>query len=89
MEPKVLVIDEKDNVAVALEDIPAGSEISLPDGRRFDAVSHIPYSHKVALVALNAGDTVVKYGEAIGCAADDIEVGELVHTHNLKPIEGT
>jgi altronate dehydratase len=89
MERKVLVIDEKDNVAVALEDIPAGSAIILPDGRRFSAAGDIPYSHKVALSSLRAGDTVIKYGEAIGCAADDIKMGELVHIHNLKPTEGT
>ena len=87
MEHKVLVIDEKDNVAVALEDISAGTEIELPDGRRFSAAGDIPYSHKVALVALRAGDTVIKYGEVIGRASGDIKAGEWVHTHNLKPVE--
>jgi len=89
MEPKVLVIDQKDNVAVALEDIAAGTEILLPDGRRFNAADAIPESHKVSLADISASDTVVKYGEAIGCAAGDIKVGEWVHTHNIKPTEGT
>ena len=89
MESLVLIIDEKDNVAVALEDIPAGTEIVLPDGRRLSAVDAIPYSHKVALADMSEGDTVTKYGEAIGRAAGDIKVGEWVHTHNLKPAEET
>jgi altronate hydrolase len=87
MEQKVLVIEVKDNVAVALEDILAGTELVLSDGRRFNAVTDIPYSHKVAIVALSAGDTVIKYGEAIGQASGDIRMGELVHTHNLEPVE--
>jgi altronate dehydratase len=87
MEPSALVIEEKDNVAVALEDIPAGTEIVLSDGRRFAAVDSIPYSHKVALVDMSAGDTVTKYGESIGRAAGNIKMGEWVHTHNLKPAE--
>jgi len=87
MEQRVLIIDERDNVAVALEDIPAGTEILLPDGRKIRSVSDIPYSHKVSLAALSAGDTVMKYGEAIGRAAADIEMGEWVHSHNLEPME--
>lgn len=44
----------------------------------------IPAGHKVALCAINKGEAVVKYGHRIGFAAEDIEKGAWVHTHNVK-----
>mgnify|MGYP003293030080 CR=1 FL=1 len=44
----------------------------------------VPAGHKVALKNINKGDCVIKYGEIIGVAKDDIKAGEWVHTHNLK-----
>jgi len=83
----VIVINEKDNVAVALLDIAAGAEVVLPDGGRFEAVNDVPYSHKVALIDIAEGGPVIKYGESIGEAAREIRKGECVHTHNLKSEE--
>jgi altronate dehydratase len=87
MENIVLVIHEKDNVAVALEEIPRDTEIILPDGRKLRAANDIPYCHKVALADLREGDAIIKYGETIGRAAGNIDAGAWVHTHNLKPLE--
>lgn len=87
MAVRVLVINEKDNVGVALEDIAAGSNVSLPGGSEFPAENDIPYSHKVAIRKINAGEGMIKYGETIGTAARDIEVGEWVHTHNMESSE--
>lgn len=87
MKPNVIIINQDDNVAVALVDIPAGSSVRLPDGEAFAALEDIPFSHKVALRDIPSGDTVRKYGEAIGCAGEDIRQGGWIHTHNLK-IEG-
>lgn len=39
---------------------------------------------KYALSSIKKGDTVIKYGFPIGCATEDIGVGELVHSHNLR-----
>ncbi len=87
MKPNVIVIKEQDTVAVALEDIPEGEVVMLPDGNEFTALERIPYSHKVALVDIQQGMAVLKYGEAIGYALGDIKKGAWVHTHNLT-IEG-
>jgi altronate dehydratase len=83
MEKPILVINEKDNVAVALRDLEAGETMALPGGGRLTAATDIPYGHKVALVALDEGDPVVKYGEAIGLASRAVGRGEWVHTHNM------
>ena len=40
--------------------------------------------HKYALCHITAGENVIKYGSPIGHATADIQVGEHVHTHNLK-----
>ncbi|MBO5453878.1 MAG: altronate dehydratase [Clostridia bacterium] len=40
--------------------------------------------HKYALCDIKKGENIIKYGEAIGHATEDIKKGEHVHTHNLK-----
>lgn len=83
MDVNVIVINPRDNVAVALEDISAGSEVRPPAADPFLALEKIPYSHKVALMDMAAGHMVRKYGEPIGSASVDIRKGSWVHTHNL------
>ena len=83
MKPNVIIINHKDNVAVALEDIPEGGVVALPGGDEFTALERIPYSHKVALADIKPGTEVQKYGEVIGYALGDIRKGAWVHTHNL------
>ena len=48
------------------------------------ASGEIPAGHKYALKDIKKGEPVVKYGQIIGRATDDIEKGEWVHTHNVK-----
>lgn len=38
--------------------------------------------HKYALKDINKGDSIIKYGSAIGHANTDIKAGDHVHTHN-------
>jgi len=83
MKANVIVINPQDNVAVALEDIPEGTEVRPPAGDTFTALEKISYSHKVALVDIHAGQTILKYGESIGIASADIRRGSWIHTHNL------
>jgi hypothetical protein len=47
----------------------------------------VPYGNKVAIVRIAAGSPIVKYGERIGDASRDIEPGDVVHTHNVTPLE--
>ena len=77
--PDFIHIHPKDNVAVALRAIPAGTVFN-----GIAAKADIPQGHKMALTALSAGDQVVKYGFSIGHATAPIAPGEWVHTHNMK-----
>ena len=81
-----MIIDPKDNVAVAIEPIAKGEtatyicegkEVSLP------ALEDITIYHKLATRDIRKGEPVVKYGEHIGLAAEDIPVGYYVHDHNV------
>ena len=47
------------------------------------AAEAIPSGHKMATRRIAAGETVLKYGQAIGAATQDIPAGAHVHTHNL------
>ena len=44
----------------------------------------IPAGHKYALKHIGKGEAVIKYGEIIGRATQDIQEGEWVHTHNVR-----
>ena len=49
-----------------------------------DGSDKIPAGHKYALRGIACGEYVIKYGEIIGRATQDIAEGEWVHTHNVK-----
>ena len=88
--PQFLVHSPKDNVGViVVEDLKAGTAmpgvITENDTTASCQANHdIPIGHKVALVDLKAGDTVIKYGEDIGRMIADAKRGDHVHVHNMK-----
>lgn len=87
MKYNVLVVNPKDNVAIVIEDIHKGEGVVLPGGDTFYALSDIPYGHKIAINDLEAGASVMKYGEAIGKLKCDVMKGEWVHLHNVLIVE--
>lgn len=81
-----MIIDGKDNVAVAIEPIAKGDTVTyLYEGKdvSFTAVQDITIYHKLAIRDIAKGEPIVKYGEHIGVAAQDIRAGEHVHEHNV------
>ena len=89
---KVFVVYATDNVGTAvLEAIQAGDPVGC-NGERSDleviAQDSIAYGHKIALMDIAAGDTVLKYGLSIGSATRAIQAGEHVHTHNVESNRG-
>lgn len=81
--PGVLVLDSRDNVAVALQAIAAGTTVETGGGRV--TVAHdIPCGHKFARTAIATGANVLKFGQPIGHATDAIPAGGWIHTHNVK-----
>ncbi|MBT4640564.1 MAG: UxaA family hydrolase [Deltaproteobacteria bacterium] len=84
MNPNTFIINSKDNVGVALEDIPRGGAIKLPDGAELLALADIGFSHKVLLKDASQGDDILKYGEVIAQVTQDVKQGDWIHVHNLN-----
>ena len=56
-----LMINDNDNVIVALQTIPQGTELTLEDGRMVVAGEEIPAGHKMAIADIAEGTPVIKY----------------------------
>ncbi|HCO48519.1 MAG TPA: hydrolase [Spirochaetaceae bacterium] len=85
-----LIIDEKDNVVVAIEPIAKGSPVRFAlknDEVAFTALDDIIIYHKVARSDIRKGASVFKYGERIGEAVKDIPIGSHVHVHNISNLK--
>jgi altronate dehydratase small subunit len=84
---RALIMHPSDNVATAVEEIPAGDEVAVPvrgGVLTLRAAEPIPFGFKIALQEIPQGEIVRKYGETIGKASAPIAVGALVHVHNLE-----
>lgn len=76
---KLFKINDKDNVAVALEELKKGEVID-----NIKLLDDIPFGHKVLLNDLKSGENIIKYGNPIGHLTIDCKKGEHIHEHNLK-----
>src|SRR5690606_14035363 len=76
----------RDNVATLLDEAKEGSFIRLlgemDTPLELIAGQDIPSAHKIALVRIEPGEAVLKYGHRIGHATRGISEGEWVHLHN-------
>ena len=81
--PMLIRLAERDNVAVATRNLAHGAEVEV-DGVALTTRDPIPFAHKVAIRAIEAGGQVFKYGVPIGRAKVAIEPGRHVHVHNIS-----
>lgn len=83
MQKKVLKVNPKDNVIVALLDLPAGESVHL-DGTDYTVIKYIKAKHKFAAVDFEEGDHIIMYGVIVGKANQPIKKGEVITTENVK-----
>jgi altronate hydrolase len=83
MQKKVLKVNPKDNVIVALLDLPAGESVHL-DGADYTILKDIKAKHKFAAVDFEDGDHIIMYGVIVGKANQSIKKGEVITTENVK-----
>jgi altronate dehydratase small subunit len=91
MRRNAIVIKHQDNVATAIQDIPAGQIASAGIEDRnvsIKVVQEIHLGHKLALCHIGKGEDILKYGTVIGFATHDINPGEHVHVHNVESKRG-
>ncbi|MDI9348266.1 MAG: UxaA family hydrolase [Methylacidiphilales bacterium] len=89
-KPHLLVHHSGDSVGViVIEGLEKNTTMHcavLDSGATFSLTCNqsAPIGHKIALVDLAVGDTVIKYGADIGKVVAPIKKGDHVHVHNLK-----
>lgn len=79
---KTMLIEEKDNVAVASESIEPG-EGAMVAGEVIIANDFIKEGHKIARYDIPKGTEIIKYGVHIGISIAPIKKGDWVHDHNV------
>ena len=90
MATDIIIHDEKDNVGVVVIDkITPNQEFScwiMENDKtvKIQSINEIQLGHKIALIDLKEGDTILKYGHDIGKVVKSIKKGEHVHVHNVK-----
>jgi altronate hydrolase len=82
MPRKVLKLDSKDNVLIALTDLRKSEQIPF-DSQTYMMESDVPAKHKFATEDLAIGATVRMYGVIVGKAVEAIRRGGLLTTRNL------
>jgi altronate hydrolase len=82
-QKNVLKLDVRDNVVIALKNLPNASRVSV-DGLDIDLVTDVPAKYKFAMRDLAAGEPVIMYGVMVGKAAAPICRGEVITVRNLR-----
>ena len=91
MKRHALVIKTRDNVATAIQDIPAGLNAVVgidQETLTVNVLKDIALGHKFAVKDIAKGDDVLKYNCVIGRATADIRTGEHVHVQNMESLRG-
>ena len=83
MKSRVLQLDSRDNVLVALADLKQGETIRWA-GRSYVLKTDVSAKHKFATTDLAAGDRVVMYGVLVGQAVHPIAAGEALTLGNIR-----
>jgi altronate hydrolase len=76
----VIRLHADDNVLIARTDVSIGA--ALGDG--LSSRSQVPAGHKIAARRIARGEPILKYATTIGFAANDVEAGSWVHSHNVE-----
>ncbi|KUG11127.1 altronate hydrolase [Elizabethkingia sp. HvH-WGS333] len=83
MKNKILRINPKDNVLVALQDIEQGEKV-LFEGLEYETLEKIPAKHKFFMQDLPQGSEVMMYGVLVGKTQFDVKKGARMNVENTK-----
>lgn len=82
-DPRLILLDPRDNVFVARMRLAAGETIETGSGAAV-LDRDIALAHKVARKPIVPGEKILKYGAPIGVATEAIAPGQHVHVQNMK-----
>jgi altronate hydrolase len=80
--PRTLRLNQRDNLIVAIDAIDPGVAV-----QGVTAAARIMRGHKMAVHPVAKGQPIVKFGQIIGFASQDIPPGAHIHTHNCSYAE--
>lgn len=78
-----LQIHPKDNLLVALRDLPKGFEVEF-QGLKFELVSEVKAKHKFTISGMAKDTEAFMYGVLVGKVNADLPAGERITTDNLR-----
>ncbi|CAH1651934.1 Altronate hydrolase [Hyphomicrobiales bacterium] len=85
MPVTAILIRAQDHVATLTGPVTAGDAVLIAgqgEKREIIALNDMPAGHKLAVRSLRQYEQILKYGEVIGEATQDIAEGAHVHVHN-------
>lgn len=77
--PLIIQVTDRDNVAIAVKDIAAGTQVHPG----LTAREPIPQAHKIALCDIPKDGEIIRYGVVLGYAKDAIPIGSWINEHML------
>ena len=80
---RVLRLDPRDNVLVALADLRMGDRMSF-QGKDYVLSSDVPAKHKFVTQDLAAGGDITMYGVLVGKTVEALRAGDLLTTRNIR-----
>src|SRR5215470_14630930 len=80
---KVLRLDPRDNVLIALTDLKEGEAVEL-NGTKYSLVTRVSAKHKFTTEDLPAGARVTMYGVLVGTTTQPVRRGEALTLNNLR-----
>ena len=80
--PRTLRLNARDNLIVAIDAVDRGVAV-----QGVTATARILRGHKMAAQAIGKGQPILKFGQIIGFASEDIAPGAHIHTHNCSYAE--
>jgi altronate hydrolase len=82
-QARVLRIDARDNVLVALTDMRKGETVGYL-GNDYFLLADVPAKHKFLTQDVSAGGDIIMYGVLVGRAVENLRRGELLSTRNIR-----
>jgi len=80
---KVLQLDQRDNVLIALTDLRQGEEVQF-NGTKYSLATPVNAKHKFAITDLAQGAEVIMYGVLVGKTYEPVKRGEALTLRNLR-----
>lgn len=78
-----IIVDPRDNVAVAKEEVAGGTTIEMPGGRLLRVTGVVTPGHRFATRDVGAGEFVLQYGQPIGTSLG-IREGDPISHDNMS-----